>query len=138
VLREGQAADSSPEAVATLATAATMAAATPIKEATNVHRAYRRSPARCTKLFQLARPMLVQFKIAHLLPLREAAIVYTAVSFRVALRSQPIYAQASLQPFIDFSFALKVLDVPDFGSGVVSLDLPIARRDAVVFEGDPR
>jgi hypothetical protein len=91
-----------------------------------------------TKLFQLARPLLVQFKIAHLLPLREAAIVYTAVSFRVALRSQPIYAQASLQPFIDFSFALKVLDVPNFGSGVVSLDFPIARRDAVVFEGDPR
>jgi hypothetical protein len=86
-----------------------------------------------TKLFQLASTLLVQFKIAHLPPSSTQSW-----SFRVALRSQPIYAQAPLQPVIDFSFALKVLDVPNFGSGVVSLDFPIALREAVVFEGDPR
>src|SRR6266849_4349231 len=59
-------------------------------------------------------------------------------SFRVALRSQPIYAPASLQPLINFSFALKPLNVPNFGSGVVSLDLPVALCNALVFEDDPR
>src|SRR6266849_6418791 len=59
-------------------------------------------------------------------------------SFRVALRSQPIYAPASLQPLINFNFALKPLNVPNFGSGVVSLDLPVALCNALVFEDDPR
>src|SRR6266478_4728382 len=59
-------------------------------------------------------------------------------SFRVALRSQPIYAPASFQPLINFSFALKPLNVPNFGSGVVSFDLPVALRNAFVFEDDPR
>src|ERR1700731_191498 len=59
-------------------------------------------------------------------------------SFRVALRSQPIYASASLQPLINFSFALKPLDVPNFDSGVVSLDLPVTLCNAFVFEDNPR
>jgi hypothetical protein len=65
-------------------------------------------------------------------------LIMGAWSFRVALRSQPIYAPASLQPLINFSFALKPLNVPNFGSGVMSLDLPVALCDALVFENDPR
>jgi hypothetical protein len=42
-----------------------------------------------------------------------------------------------LQPLINFSFALKPLNVPNFGSGVVSLDLPVALCNALVFENDP-
>jgi hypothetical protein len=57
-------------------------------------------------------------------------------SFCVALRPQPIDALASQQPFIDISFALEAPDVPNFGSGVVGLDLPVALRDAVEFEND--
>jgi hypothetical protein len=59
-------------------------------------------------------------------------------SFRVALRSQPLYAPASLQPVIDFGFALEPFDVPNFGAGVVSLDLPIVFCDALWLEGNPR
>jgi hypothetical protein len=43
-----------------------------------------------------------------------------------------------LQPLINFNFALKPLNVPNFGSGVVSLDLPVALGKALVFEDDPR
>jgi hypothetical protein len=59
-------------------------------------------------------------------------------SFRVALRSQPIYAPTSLQPLVNFSLALKTPDVSDLGCGVVSLDLPIVLCDALVFEIDAR
>jgi hypothetical protein len=55
-----------------------------------------------------------------------ASVAITAVlrSFGVALRSQPIDAQAARQPFVNFSLGLKAPDVPNFGSGIVSLDLP--------------
>jgi hypothetical protein len=59
-------------------------------------------------------------------------------SFRVALRSEPIDAPASLQPLINFSLALKRFDVPNFDSGVVSLDLPVVFCNSVVLEGNPR
>src|SRR5258706_109215 len=42
------------------------------------------------------------------------------------------------QLLITFSFALKPLNVPNFGSGVVSLDLPVALCNALVFEDHPR
>ena len=45
-----------------------------------------------------------------------------AASLRVALRSQPVYAAASLQPLINFGFALKARNVLSFGSGAVGLD----------------
>jgi hypothetical protein len=61
-----------------------------------------------------------------------------AQSFRVALRPQPVYASTSLQPLVNFSFALKSLDVLNFGTGAMSLDLPVALCDALVFKDDPR
>ncbi len=54
------------------------------------------------------------------------------------MRPQPIYASASLEPVIDFGFALEPFDVPNFGAGVVSLDLPVVFCDALRLEGNPR
>ena len=61
-----------------------------------------------------------------------------AASLRVALRSQPVYAAASLQPLINFGFALKARNVLSFGSGAVGLDFPVVLCLALVFEGNPR
>jgi hypothetical protein len=57
-------------------------------------------------------------------------------SFCVALRPQPIDATASLQPLVDFRFALKALDVANLGTRIVGLDLPLTLGDALVFEFD--
>jgi hypothetical protein len=46
--------------------------------------------------------------------------------------------RASLQPLVNFSLALKTLDVPNLGCRVVSLDLPVVLCDALVFEIDAR
>ena len=56
----------------------------------------------------------------------------------VALRSQPIDAAAACQPLVNFSLALKAPDVSNFGSGIVSFDLPLALCDTVKFEGNTR
>jgi hypothetical protein len=58
--------------------------------------------------------------------------------FGVALRSQPIDATAASKPFVDFSLGLKAPDVPNFGSGIVSLNLPVTLCDAAEFEGYAR
>jgi hypothetical protein len=59
-------------------------------------------------------------------------------SFCVALRPQPIDSTAASKPFVYFRLALKALDVPIFGSGIVGFDLPLALCDTVEFECDPR
>jgi hypothetical protein len=55
-------------------------------------------------------------------------------SFRVALRSEPIYSSAALHPVIKVGLARQTLDVSDFGTGTVGLDLPIALRNAFRLE----
>ncbi|HWY88019.1 MAG TPA: hypothetical protein VNX28_14905, partial [Gemmataceae bacterium] len=65
-------------------------------------------------------------------------VTAAAQSFRVALRPQPVYAPTSLQPLVNFSLALESLDALNFGTGAMSLDLPVALCDALVFEDDPR
>jgi hypothetical protein len=57
-------------------------------------------------------------------------------SFRVALRPQPIDATASLQPLVGVGLAFKALDVANFSTRIVSLDLPLILGDALVFEFD--
>ena len=57
-------------------------------------------------------------------------------SFRVALRSEPIYSSTALHPVIKVGLARQTLDVPDFGTGTVGLDLPVAFRNAFRFEDD--
>ena len=57
-------------------------------------------------------------------------------SLRVALRSQPVDAAGSLQPFVDVGFALEALDISGFGSRIFSEDLPIVLGDPLHFEGD--
>ena len=59
-----------------------------------------------------------------------------AWSFRVALRSEPVYAPGALHPFVNFGFARQPLDVSDFGTGTVSFDLPVAVCEALRFEDD--
>jgi hypothetical protein len=61
-----------------------------------------------------------------------------AWSFRVALRPQPVYASGPLQPFIGLGFAFEPLDVPNIGTGIVGLNLPVVLCNALVFEGDTR
>lgn|SRR5437588_12916118 len=58
-------------------------------------------------------------------------------SFRIALRSEPIYAAAALHPLVKVGLARQALDVPDFRTGTVGLDLPVALRDAFRLEDDP-
>jgi hypothetical protein len=58
------------------------------------------------------------------------------LSFRVTLRSKPVYAAASLHPFIDVGFALQPLDVPNFRSGTVCINLPIAFGNSLRLEND--
>jgi hypothetical protein len=55
-------------------------------------------------------------------------------SFRVALRTQPVYAAASADPIIDISFAYEPFDVPNVGAWVVGLDLPVTLCDPLHFE----
>ena len=57
-------------------------------------------------------------------------------SLRVALRSQPVDAAGSLQPFVDFGFALEPFDIPGLDARIFSEDLPIILGDALHFEGD--
>ena len=57
-------------------------------------------------------------------------------SFCVALRPQPNNTAASLQPLIDFRLAFEALDVAKLSAGIVSLDLPLAFGDALIFEFD--
>jgi hypothetical protein len=57
-------------------------------------------------------------------------------SFRVTLGPQPIDTATSLQPFVDFGLALEAFDVAKLAVGTVSLDLPLALGDALVFEFD--
>jgi len=57
-------------------------------------------------------------------------------SLRVPLRSQPIDAAGSLQPFVDVGFALEPFDIPGFDARIFSEDLPILLGDALHFEGD--
>ena len=57
-------------------------------------------------------------------------------SFCVTLRSQPRDLALSRQPLISFDLAYEALDVPDFGSGTVSFNLPIALGDAFAGKGD--
>jgi hypothetical protein len=57
-------------------------------------------------------------------------------SFRIALRSEPVYAAASHQPIIDLSFALESLYVFNVGTRAMSLDLPVALFNALHFEDD--
>jgi hypothetical protein len=59
-------------------------------------------------------------------------------SFCVALRSQPINTPGACKPLVNFRLALKAPDVPDFSSGIVGFDLPLALGDTVKFEGNPR
>jgi hypothetical protein len=59
-----------------------------------------------------------------------------AWSLRVALRSQPVYAARSRQPFIDVGFALKPLNVPGLFSRILRQDLPIVLSNPLHFEGD--
>src|ERR1700733_15651716 len=57
-------------------------------------------------------------------------------SFRVTLRSEPIYAPGTLHPIINVGFADQAIDVPNIGTGTVSLDLPIPFIDALRLEND--
>jgi len=57
-------------------------------------------------------------------------------SLRVALRSQPVDAAGSLQPFVDVGFALEALDISGFGAWIFREDLPIILCDPLHFEGD--
>jgi len=57
-------------------------------------------------------------------------------SFCVTLRSQPRDLALSRQPLISFDLACEALDVPDFGSGTASFNLPIAFGDACAGKGD--
>jgi len=43
-----------------------------------------------------------------------------------------------LKPLVNLGFGLEPLDVTNFGSGIVGLDLPIALRNALKFEDNPR
>src|SRR3984957_15025874 len=57
-------------------------------------------------------------------------------SLRVALGSQPVDAAGSLQPFVDFGFALEPLDISRLGSGIFGKNLPIILCYPLHFEGD--
>jgi hypothetical protein len=59
-----------------------------------------------------------------------------AYSLRITLRSQPVDAAGSLQPFVDFGFALETLDIPGLGVRIFGEDLPIILGDPLHFEGD--
>jgi hypothetical protein len=43
-----------------------------------------------------------------------------------------------LEPLVNLGFGLEPLDVTNFGSGIVGFDLPIALRNALKFEDNPR
>jgi hypothetical protein len=60
--------------------------------------------------------------------------VWGAWSFRVTLRSEPIYSSVALHPVIKVGLARQTLDVSDFGTGTVGFDLPIALRNAFRLE----
>src|SRR5207244_8075070 len=60
------------------------------------------------------------------------------IALRVALRLQPVDAAGSRQPLVDLGLALEALDVADFGSGVMRLDLPVAFLDPLHPEGHAR
>src|SRR5580692_1644038 len=62
--------------------------------------------------------------------------VRNASSLRVALRSEPIDAAGSLQPFVDVGFALEPFDISRFDARIFSEDLPIILVDPLHFEGD--
>jgi hypothetical protein len=52
-------------------------------------------------------------------------------SFRVTLRSQPPGFAVSRQPFVCIGLAYETLDVPNFSTGTVGFNLPIAIGDAL-------
>ena len=60
--------------------------------------------------------------------------VWGTLSFRVALRPEPINAPGALHPFVKVGFAGQSLDVADLGTGTVGLDLPVVLRNALGFE----
>jgi hypothetical protein len=68
----------------------------------------------------------------------EVSGAFAAWSFRIALRSEPVYAARPLEPLIDFGFALETLDVANLGPRKVRLNLPIALGDPLHFENDAR
>jgi hypothetical protein len=59
-----------------------------------------------------------------------------AWSFRVTLRSEPIYAPGTLHPIVNVGFADQASDVADIRTGTVGLDLPIPFIDALRLEDD--
>jgi hypothetical protein len=46
------------------------------------------------------------------------------------LKAEPSYFAAAAQPIINIGLSVRPCDVTNFGSGKVSLDLPIAFRDS--------
>jgi hypothetical protein len=87
----------------------------------------------------IVEPMRIPIQIdARMEKAPSKTVTAAAQSFRVTLRPQPVYAPTSLQPLVNFSFALKPLDAQNFGTGAMSFDLPLALCDALVFEDDPR
>src|SRR3954466_15307392 len=60
------------------------------------------------------------------------------LSFRVALRSQPIDPTCSIQPLVDLSLTLESSDEFCFHPFAFGRDLPIALRDALHSKRDPR
>jgi hypothetical protein len=56
--------------------------------------------------------------------------------FGVALGSQPVYATASLHPFVDVGFALEAFDISGFGARIFGEDLPIILGYPLHLEGD--
>jgi hypothetical protein len=57
-------------------------------------------------------------------------------SFRVALRSEPIYTPGALHPLVNFGFARQPFDVSDFDTGTVGLDLPVTLGNALWLKND--
>jgi hypothetical protein len=54
------------------------------------------------------------------------------------MRPQPLNFTGCREPLINLSFAFEAANVLNFCSRTVSLDLPVAVRDALVFEDNPR
>jgi hypothetical protein len=56
----------------------------------------------------------------------------------VALGPQPFDLAVACEPLVDLGFGFEAVDVFGFDAGALGLDLPIALRNSLRFEGDPR